>query len=245
MRFFAYHLMGQGVFLSKDQLLQVHPGLKKPFDLKTYMPIITRCTSLDGIGAAVDLKIEASGPHKLRKATVRLETKREKKDQINKFAAEREAAAARRRTSKRCAHCERPFLWSFYKNTHERNCLERQKSTIKERKTTAIHRYVFDILQGHAQRTPSNSSTLVPLSELCNIRPAFAMPCLSLGCTSEHASSVPYSVACVVRGMIATLAYNSDRSSPGLPLRGWASREANVRPSSIQEGCCGAAEMML
>ena len=229
MRFFAYHLMGQGVFLSKEQLLQVHPGPLPP--IATYMPRITKGTLLEGIEPAIDVKVEASRPHKKRKVADKNRKKEEKEAKVNKFAAEKEAASARRRTSKRCTHCERPFLRSFYRNAHERNCLERQKSTVKERKAAAAHQFVFDILKGAVHSRPSNSCALVPLSELCKSSPACAMPCLSGTCTAEHAQEIPYSVACLLRGVIDTLVYNSNKSNSDLPLRGWAPREANVRPS--------------
>ena len=95
----------------------------------------------------------------------------------------------------------------------------------------AAHQFVFDILKGAVHSRPSNSCALVPLSELCKSSLACAMPCLSATCTAEHAQEIPYSVACLLRGVIDTLVYNSNRSNSDLPLRGWASREANVRPS--------------
>lgn len=97
------------------------------------------------------------------------------------------------------------------------------------------------LLSGHEQQMASNSDVMVSLKEVCKRSqygsiPGFAQPCKCIMCSKkstsqyEHATHVPYSVACLLQGIVDTVVYvnGEDRE---LPLRGWACRQTNVRPS--------------
>ena len=220
MRFFAYHLMGVGKVLSKSDMLAVHPGPLPP--VADYQPEITNGTTIHSTSPVTRVKIEPSRDHKRRQKQQRVEKKAVKLAAKEKASAIRESATAEMRYSKRCSFCQRPFLRSFFRNTHEQSCRSKQQLTVRERQMADVQKFDFEILKGHAHRVASNSSTLVPMSEVCAACPATAIP--------PGAAMVPYSVACLVRSLDDAVVYNAEQDRD-LPLPGWATREANVRPT--------------
>ena len=236
MTFFAYHEMGTGKFLSHQQLQTILPGSRPP--VLSYVPFITRGSKLNDVTVVVEVKIELGREHKKRKVQARVAKKDAKQSVLAAKQAQEKADVAARSTCFRCPHCDQPFLQKgrLLNISHIKVCSRSRNKSSQEVKDIkgqqAIVSSKFALFQGHEQMLKPTDDTLIPLSEACASSMSAAVPCLSKPCrnASKHLSAIPHSVSCLVRAMVDTIVFNSgdDRE---LPLRGWASREANVRSS--------------
>ena len=149
MRFFGYHLMGQGKFISKEELSTVYPLDLPP--VLTYIPDITEGTQLEMPSKRVpdQIKVERSHSHKRRRKADAAEKKAIKESNAAAALAAREAQEQEWRKSVRCLHCDRPFIQDFRRIGHQTNCRDKQKLTMAMRKDKIINGVEFDTLKGH------------------------------------------------------------------------------------------------
>ena len=160
--------------------------------------------------------------HKKRRKVSAAVQKETRKQEEAERVKQSECTLAARRTTKQCSYCNRDFLRDFKRVAHESCCKDKQKLSTLERKMSAVNQFQFQLLQGHEQLLTSDSTVLVPIKEVCNRSPATAI--------TGDLNYVPYSVACLVTGLVDTVVHLSGQDRE-VPLRGWASREANVRPA--------------
>ena len=223
LRFHAYHSMGSGKFLSCKDIDAIW-GESRP-TIASYKPHITRGTTLAEAAPAKELKIEHHREHKKR-IKDGAQAKKEAMRLAKELTAQEEGARlAARRTSKRCYSCSRPFLRDFYLSAHEAHC-QGQADTATERQQCAHTAFEFDILRGQAHSLSSNSTVLMPLDQVCTLHKTWE-PHIPWKCSEPH---IPFAIACVVDDMVDTIVYQSADHQAEL-ARGWACREANVRPS--------------
>ena len=239
MRFFAYHLMGTGKFLTAEQLEQVHPGPRPK--VLTYAPLITAPESIAGTALVVadpdgpvtfdKVKVEFGKQHKNRIRSVKTEKHQKAQMELEKMEQEKTARLIALRSSLHCTHCDRGFLGEFFRDTHESSCCDNKRSSVDQRKIVAAKQFEFDILKGHQHSLSSNSSVLVPMQEACHGCSEGAMQLLYAYKFSPITSHVPYSVACLLHGLVDTVVHNAGESRD-VQLQGWACRESNVRPGN-------------
>ena len=147
-RFFAYQGMGAGKFVTATELRTVWRCAAPP--ILCYEPKLGPSgTKLQDVPNAPHacVKFEPSHDKKQSKKQQRLDQKKAKQAQQTHKAAAQHLAAAERQTSKRCPHCDKPFLCEGYRRVHAAACRGPAVS-VQDRKMDAVNSNSFASLRG-------------------------------------------------------------------------------------------------